>query len=51
MTGLFGVKNVFSNFNPVELIGELMQIGNVKNEDTVLDFFSGSATTAHAAMQ
>lgn len=51
MTGLFGVKNVFSNPKPVELIRGLMQIGNVKNEDIVLDFFSGSATTAHAAMQ
>ena len=51
MTGLFGVKNVFSNPKPVELIRGLMQIGNVKNRDIVLDFFSGSATTAHAAMQ
>lgn len=51
MTGLFGVKNVFSNPKPVELIRGLMQIGNVKNGDIVLDFFSGSATTAHAAMQ
>ena len=51
MKGLFGVKNVFSNPKPVELIRGLMQIGNVKNEDIVLDFFSGSATTAHSAMQ
>jgi len=28
-----------------------LQIGNVKNRDIVLDFFSGSATTAHAVMQ
>ena len=51
MTGLFGVKNVFSNPKPVELLRGLLQIGNVKNGDIVLDFFSGSATTAHAVMQ
>ncbi|HQE49414.1 MAG TPA: site-specific DNA-methyltransferase [Fervidobacterium sp.] len=51
MTGLFGVKNVFSNPKPVELLRGLLQIGNVKTGDIVLDFFSGSATTAHAVMQ
>ena len=50
MTSLFGVKNVFSNPKPVELIRGLIQIANVKNEDIVLDFFSGSATTAHSIM-
>ena len=52
ITELFdGKKNVFSNPKPVELIRALLQIGNVKNNDIVLDFFSGSATTAHAIMQ
>ncbi len=51
MTELFGVKNIFSNPKPVELLRGLLQIGNVKNRDIVLDFFSGSATTAHAVMQ
>lgn len=51
MTDLFGVKNVFSNPKPVELIRGLIQICNVKDGDTVLDFFSGSATTAHSLMQ
>ena len=50
MTTLFGVKNVFSNPKPVELIRGLIQIANVKDNDIVLDFFSGSATTAHAVM-
>lgn len=50
MTSLFGVKNVFSNPKPVELIRGLIQIANVKDNDIVLDFFSGSATTAHALM-
>lgn len=51
MTDLFGLKNVFSNPKPVELVRGLIQIANVKNNDIVLDFFSGSATTAHAIMQ
>ncbi|MCM1166546.1 MAG: site-specific DNA-methyltransferase [Lachnospiraceae bacterium] len=50
MTALFGVKNVFSNPKPVELVRGLIQIANVRDGDTVLDFFSGSATTAHAVM-
>lgn len=50
MTSLFGIKNVFSNPKPVELIRGLIQIANVKDDDTILDFFSGSATTAHAVM-
>lgn len=51
MTDLFGIKNVFSNPKPVELIRGLLQISNAKDDDIVLDFFSGSATTAHAVMQ
>ncbi len=51
ITELFGVKNVFSNPKPVELIRGLIQISNVKENDIVLDFFSGSATSAHAIMQ
>lgn len=52
MTSLFdGVKNMFSNPKPKELIRGLLQIANVKNNDIVLDFFGGSGTTAHAAMQ
>jgi type III restriction system methyltransferase len=51
MLELFGAKNIFSNPKPVELIRGLIQICNVKSEDIILDFFSGSATTAHAVMQ
>ena len=50
MTSLFGVKNAFSNPKPVELIRGLIQIANAKEDDIILDFFSGSATTAHAIM-
>lgn len=51
MTDLFGVKNIFSNPKPIELLKAILRIANVKDGDTVLDFFSGSATTAHALLQ
>lgn len=51
MTQLFETKNIFSNPKPVELLRAMIKIANVKNNDIVLDFFSGSATTAHAVMQ
>jgi len=51
MTGIFdGIKNVFSNPKPKELIRGLIQIANVKQDDFVLDFFAGSGTTAHATI-
>jgi adenine-specific DNA-methyltransferase len=46
---LFGSK-VFSYPKPVKLIKDLVQ-SNVNKEMIILDFFSGSATTAHAVMQ
>lgn len=36
---------------PVRLIKQLIQMLNLGDGDIVLDFFSGSATTAHAVMQ
>ena len=43
-------KDVFSNPKPIELINFLLGFGVDKN-DIVLDFFSGSATTAEAVMK
>ncbi|MGO8996160.1 MAG: site-specific DNA-methyltransferase [Polyangiaceae bacterium] len=51
LTRLFGVKNVFSNPKPLELLRGLLQIGNAKGDDVVLDFFAGSGTTGHAVME
>lgn len=51
MTELFGVKNIFSNPKPIELLRAMIKIANVKKDSIILDFFSGSATTAHAVMQ
>ncbi len=41
---------IFQYPKPKELIGYLVKIGSSSN-DIILDFFSGSATTAHAVMQ
>jgi adenine specific DNA methylase Mod len=51
LTRLFGVKNVFSNPKPLELLRGLLQIGNARGDDVVLDFFAGSGTTGHAVMR
>ncbi|MCF8322825.1 MAG: site-specific DNA-methyltransferase [Flavobacterium sp.] len=51
MTSLFGIKNVFSNPKPKELVRGLVQISNAKNNDIILDFFAGSGTTGQAVMQ
>ena len=47
---LFGTNNYFDYSKPVELLQRLVGFVNLNN-DYVLDFFSGSATTAHAVMQ
>ncbi len=49
MKSLFENK-IFNNPKPLELIKDFILIGLEKN-DIILDFFSGSATTAHATMQ
>ncbi|WP_374493918.1 site-specific DNA-methyltransferase [Brachymonas sp.] len=47
---LFPESAVFDTPKPVRLIKRLLQVATDR-EDIVLDFFSGSATTAHATMQ
>lgn len=42
--------NVFDTPKPSSLITYMMKVANVGHNDIVLDFFSGSATTAHAVM-
>lgn len=46
----FGSKE-FEYAKPVGLIKHLMRIADIKNSDIVLDFFSGSATTAEALFE
>lgn len=44
-------ENLFDTPKPSKLIKYLETIAGTKDTDIILDFFSGSATTAHAAMQ
>lgn len=48
---LFDGIQVFDTPKPIELIRSMMIIALKENDAIVLDFFSGSATTAHAVMQ
>ncbi len=50
MRALFGSKTPFDTPKPSTLIKQILQIASDKNS-IVLDFFSGSATTADAVMQ
>lgn len=43
-------KHVFDNPKPVNLIEHLIEICGVKDDDIVMDFFAGSGTTGHAAL-
>jgi adenine-specific DNA-methyltransferase len=45
-----GIK-LFDFPKPVELIHRCVHLFSSKKDDIILDFFSGSATTAHAVMQ
>lgn len=47
---MFGNSGIFSNPKPISLGKKLSRIG-LNSDDIILDFFSGSATTAHAVMQ
>lgn len=45
------VSGAFDYVKPVFLVKRAIQMLSVNNDDIILDFFSGSATTAHAVMQ
>ena len=51
VVSLFGNKGVFDGPKPVRLLERLIILANLKSDSIVLDFFSGSATTAHALMK
>ena len=44
-------KTIFDYSKSAELVTRFLKMANLKKEDICLDFFSGSATTAHAVMQ
>ena len=47
--GMLG-KDIFDYPKPKSLIEKMIKIANVKDGEIVMDFFSGSATTAHAVL-
>ena len=51
VVALFGDKGVFDGPKPVRLLQRLITLANLKDDSIVLDFFSGSATTAHALLK
>ena len=51
LTALLGTKNLFNNPKPTKLVQHAMKIAAKERDSLILDFFAGSATTAHATMQ
>ena len=51
LVALFEDKGVFDGPKPVRLLNRLLTLANLNDDSIILDFFSGSATTAHAVMQ
>ena len=50
LTKLFGVPKIFSHPKPTKLLKNIISI-TVKTGDIIMDFFSGSGTTADAVIQ
>ncbi len=48
---IFDGKGSFDGPKPVRLLQRLLTLANTHADSIILDFFSGSATTAHAVMQ
>ena len=48
---LFDDKGYFDGPKPIRLLSRILQIANLDKDSIILDFFSGSATTAHAVMK
>ena len=40
-----------SGKKPIKMLKNLLNISNLENDDIIMDFFSGSSSTAHAVMQ
>lgn len=48
---LFDNRGLFDGPKPVKLLNRILEIANIGENDYILDFFSGSGSTAHAVMQ
>lgn len=51
LSKLFDGNKIFNFPKSESFVREILKLANTKNNDLILDFFSGSATTAHAVMQ
>ena len=51
LMSLFNGYSFFDTPKPTSLLRKLLYLANLREGDIVFDFFSGSATTAHAVMQ
>ena len=51
LTNIFGPSKIFDFPKAPEAVRDALITANLKDGGTVLDFFSGSATTAHAVMK
>lgn len=51
LMAIFDGVSYFDTPKPVSLLSKLISLSNSKESDVILDFFSGSATTAHAVMK
>ncbi|NMM14669.1 MAG: site-specific DNA-methyltransferase [Rhodoferax sp.] len=49
LKSLFGL-NIFTNPKDESVLTELMKAVGIKNDDLVIDFFAGSATTGHSVL-
>ena len=48
---LFDGRGLFDGPKPLRLLERVLRVSGMENDSIALDFFSGSATTAHAVMQ
>lgn len=48
---LFEDNGVFDGPKPIRLLERLLTLANLQNDSIILDFFSGSSSTAHAVMK
>ena len=48
---LFGGKGYFDGPKPTRLLSKILTVANTKRDSIILDFFSGSASTAQAVIQ
>lgn len=51
MKEIFQIDRVFDYSKPINYIKTMIEIATPSKDSIILDFFSGSATTAHAVMQ